>query len=313
MTHDPQKRAINKRPSPILIILILLLLAGAIYLGWLKYGAKHPTVISEQSIEEQAPPPETAPPATGEAVAPTVEGKAPADAQTEAMTAPPPEDPCESVSGEILQYFDYLNKQEYITARNFDGGIQGHVTKMLDKLYANPPVVVGETDNLYTVLQNTAHFYRVLGKDNIFLVKKFLELEGDNIESTMSLFYQWSTLWDQCTNTGVSVRLPLEDLYEYAGFFLNTLGGQSYLFRRESKVRMLSKYYCILILDRANDRGINAHGLDIRPYINSLIEEMDSTDQLSMKDEYIGKLLSLRDKYHSQYGINSTMPPSQPK
>jgi len=313
MTHDPQKRAINKRPSPILIILILLLLAGAIYLGWLKYGAKHPTVISEQSLEEQAPPPETAPPVTGEAAAPAVEGKAPADAQTEAMTTPPPEDPCESVSGEILQYFDYLNKQEYITARNFEGGIQGHVTKMLDKLYANPPVVVGETDNLYTVLQNTAHFYRILGKDDIFLVKKFLELEGNNIESTMALFYQWSTLWDQCTNTGVSVRLPLEDLYEYAGFFLNTLGGQSYLFRRESKVRMLSKYYCILILDRANDRGINSHGLDIRPYINSLIEEMDSTDQLSMKDEYIGKLLSLRDKYHAQYGINSTVPPSQPK
>ncbi len=311
MTQDAQKRMINKRPSPILIILIILLLAGAIYLGWLKFGAKRPPVIPAQSIEEQVGQVETAPPEMGEAAKPGAELKTPSEGEPSALTMPPPEDPCEAVSGEILQYFDYLNKQDYIATHNFEGGIQGHVTKMLNKLYTNHPVVVGETENLYTVLKNTAHFYRILGKDNVFLVKKFLEMEGENIESTMALFYQWSILWDQCANTGVSVNLPLEDLYEYAGFFLNTLGGQSYLFRRDSRVRMLTKYYCILVLDRANDRSINAHGLDIRPHINSLIEEMGSTDQLASKDEYIEKLLSLRDKYHAQYGINVTVPSSQ--
>jgi hypothetical protein len=36
-------------------------------------------------------------------------------------------------------------------------------------------------------------------------------------------------------------------MYEYASY-LNTLGGRSYLMRRDSKVRLLTTYYCILVL-----------------------------------------------------------------
>ncbi len=38
---------------------------------------------------------------------------------------------------------------------------------LLQKLLDNPPVVIGETDDLFTLFQNTAHFFRILGKENI--------------------------------------------------------------------------------------------------------------------------------------------------
>ena len=46
-------------------------------------------------------------------------------------------------------------------------------------------------------------------------------------------------------------------------FFLNTLGGRSYMLRRESKLRMLVSYYAILIVDRANDEKFNRYGIDV--------------------------------------------------
>ena len=306
MTHDAKNRMIKKRPYP-LIILITLLLAVAAYLGWLKYGEKRPPVIPVSTEQEQPIQPGIPPEQVTE---PTLETQIPSETPPTEV-APKPEvkeDPCMIVSEKILQYFDYLNKQEYIAERNLEGGIHGQATKLINKLFANPPVVVGETENLYTVLNNTAHFYRILGKDNVFLIKDFLDREAINIESTTALFYQWSTIWEQCDQSGVSIRLPLKDLYEYAGFFLNTLGGQSYLFRRQSNIRMLAKYYAILILDQANDKSINSHGLDIRPHINSLLAEMSSTDLLVERDEYIAKLLAFQDKYQAQYGIDVTVP-----
>jgi len=35
---------------------------------------------------------------------------------------------------------------------------------------------------------------------------------------------------------------------------LDTFGGRSYLLRRDSRIRLLSSYYCILVLDRSNDQ-----------------------------------------------------------
>lgn len=308
MTHDPKQRMIKKRSYALPIILIVLLLAGAAFLGWQQFGDKRPPAITEQ--EKTAQPPSAPGPVEQQETEPKLATKGPTEEMpAKAQPTPPPtQDSCEALGKEIRQYFAYLDKQEYIAERNLAGGIQGHAAKIIDKLFANPPVVVGETDNLYTVLNNTAHFYRILGKDNVFLIKDFLDREAVNIESTMALFYDWSLIWEKCDQSGVAIRLPLKDLYEYAGFFLNTLGGQSYLFRRQSNIRMLTKYYAILILDRANEKSINAHGIDIRPHINSLLAEISSTDLLMEREKYIAKLVALQDKYHAQYGGNVTVP-----
>ncbi|MBU4118902.1 MAG: hypothetical protein KJ555_09090, partial [Proteobacteria bacterium] len=82
----------------------------------------------------------------------------------------------------------------------------------------------------------------------------------------------------------------------------------SYLFRRETRVRMLGKYYSILVLDRANDASMNRYGIDIRPSVDSLLEEMKSTTSLAERDTYLARLILLKDKYFARYGATNAKP-----
>ena len=82
-----------------------------------------------------------------------------------------------------------------------------------------------------------------------------------------------------------------------AVFFLNTLGGSSYLIRRDSRVRMLTQYYCLLILDQANQRKLNKLGFDIRPPLETLIGDLKGTANLTRKEEYIETLTGIRKRY----------------
>jgi hypothetical protein len=77
------------------------------------------------------------------------------------------------------------------------------------------------------------------------------------------------------------------------------LGGRSYLLRRDPKVRTLTSYYCVLILDKANDEELNSRGIDIRPYIESSLIEIENKTGLVHQEEYLTKLRELRLKYHS--------------
>jgi hypothetical protein len=68
----------------------------------------------------------------------------------------------------------------------------------------------------------------------------------------------------------------MKTIYEYATFFLNTLGGRSYMLRRDSKMRMLVNYYALLAVDMANDTGRNIYGIDIRPHIDYLFYDINN-------------------------------------
>lgn len=118
----------------------------------------------------------------------------------------------------------------------------------------------------------------------------------------MASFYHWAEMEQSCDVPSFALQLPLNSLYEYAGFFLNTLGGQSYLFRRESKTRMLIKYYAVLIIDRANEKGLNRHGIDIRVPLRSTIEEMEVSQSLHDRENYLETLLMMQAKYQEKYG-----------
>jgi hypothetical protein len=110
----------------------------------------------------------------------------------------------------------------------------------------------------------------------------------------MACFYQWSLVDD--LSKPEYPHFSLKDSYSYAGFFLNTLGGQSYLFRRKTKTRLLTKYYCVLILDRANDEDLNQFGIDIKYPLNTLIDEMETNQELKNND-YLAQLDKLQAKY----------------
>jgi hypothetical protein len=141
-----------------------------------------------------------------------------------------------------------------------------------------------------------AHFFRVLGKKRVNLTREVLQNEDEILESVMQTFYLWAT--DETADREKTGQPTLKTLYAYSGFFLNTLAGKSYLFRRNSKIRLLTTYYSILILDRANDEQLNPAGIDIRPHIEFLLNDLQNQIGLIHQKQYLSQLLQLADKYN---------------
>jgi hypothetical protein len=135
-----------------------------------------------------------------------------------------------------------------------------------------------------------------MGKKRIDLVKEILENEAEFIESVMETFYLWFTM-----NNNVKGRIKkgpsLKVLYEYSGYFLNTLAGRNYLLRRDPRVRILTMHYSVLILDKANDAFLNSNGIDIRPYIKLLLNDIRNQIIFISKEQYISELEKLDNKY----------------
>ncbi len=173
-----------------------------------------------------------------------------------------------------------------------------HFSELLQKLMDNPPTVSRETDDLFTLLKNTAHFFRVLGKDNIFILKGILDREKPYVESVLMAFYSLID-YPQRLKEEYQLSMPFTSIYDYAGFFLNTMGGRLYLFRRDSTSRMAVSYYAILTIDKANNEGNSSHGIDLVPAIDFLIEEMETGGKkLTMREGYLDALYDLKEKYN---------------
>ena len=201
------------------------------------------------------------------------------------------------IEGEIKAFFGYLDEKEYVQSFKFKEGVFRQYQITIEKLSSKLPIVTGEMSSLYNIVRNVAHFYRVLGKKRVDLIRQMLENESEVIESVMRTFYRWFTMDDNAKST-VQGRPSFKSMYEYAGYILNTLGGRSYLLRRNPNVRTLTVYYCVLILDKANDEELNSRGIDIRPYIKSSLMDIDNQVGLVHQKEYLEKLKELRLKYH---------------
>jgi hypothetical protein len=213
-------------------------------------------------------------------------------------------DPCIVLQEKIENFCKYLDDQDYVQAYALEGGLYAHLKELLPRLLENPPSVVRETDDLLRVLQNSAHFFRVLGKKNTLLLRDILKNDGDIMEPAFALFYEVIRMSSGCRGKegGLDYRLPLEDTYPYAVFFLNTLGGRSYLMRRDSRVRTLTQYYAVLIIDMANDRVVNKWGLDVRGPLETVISDIEGSANLSKRKQYLRTLKKLKGKYEDLYG-----------
>ena len=199
----------------------------------------------------------------------------------------------ESNERQILAFFNYLDGRDYVKAYALDGGTYAQYTAAVAELSGSLPKVAGETESLYTTLKNVSHFFRVLGKKRTELIAEILKNEQEILEPAMRVFYQWTT--GPAGKLQGKPSLPV--MYEYASFFLNTLGGRSYLMRRDSKVRLLTTYYCILVLDRANDNEMNPNGVDIRPLIVPTANDIRSQKGVLYQKPYLAELSRLADKY----------------
>ena len=234
-----------------------------------------------------------------EKMADVIGDKSKEDAPTEPKPGPPEvgsEIAPEEIERQILAFFAYLDEQPYVQAYQLQGGIYHQYTLAVDSLAQTLPRVSGEQESLYTMVRNVAHFYRTLGKKRVAVVKEVMTRENEIMESVMRMFFLWYSL-DYGDSEKIKGRPDLPTLYQYAGYFLNTLGGRSYLMRRDPKVRTLAYYYCVLILDRANDAQINSDGIDIRPHITSAYTNISNQIGFIYQKQYLARLKKLMTKY----------------
>ncbi len=64
------------------------------------------------------------------------------------------------------RFYQRLDDQPWMRQFQLKTDSRTHFSTLIQKLLDNPPAVTQETDNLYTLLQNTAHFFRILGGDS---------------------------------------------------------------------------------------------------------------------------------------------------
>lgn len=302
-SNRPQKSSRSRLPTFFLVTFLILGLAGAgLYLFTSRDERTTPDGTRQEEIQPTQPVPKTAQEESTTRIQ---------EAATEEETAPGTdslpgdavqEDQCAVLAKSLHGFFQNVDQQDYVAPFSLNSSSQAHFIALANKLLANPPVVSREADDLYTILQNMAHFFRVIGKDNILLIKAILDRERDKIEDVAEELFLWVTA-EGCREELLPFSPSLAEVYEYAGFFLNTMGGRSYLFRRDSRSRLLVNYYSILIVDRANRLGVNHHGIDISQPIPQLIEEIEASTQLVHKENYLDTLYQFQERLPLQ---NST-------
>jgi hypothetical protein len=304
MSENPRRS--KKRLSAPIVTFLIILVVGIFYMAWNYYSGnlpwQQPQEVGEPQItwlEKEAQEKITAQPKEKEEE-PTTLHLTPGKVEP----SPAPQNECLQTADKILLFFEHLDRQNYVRGYAVKGSTLDHFRGIINKLIANPPVVVRETDDLFAILNNMAHLFRILGPKDILLIKDVLTHERELIEPTMALFYKWSEIAPDCADAELDIDLPLAGLYEYAGYFINTLGGQAYLFRRELYLRILIRYYATLIIDRANRIDANRYGIDIRYTLDSLISEIEGNNNLINRQEYLENLIRLQEIYQAQYGGN---------
>ncbi len=197
------------------------------------------------------------------------------------------------ITRDILQervegFFSYLDRQEYIQAYGLPEGTYQYFLDSTADLASRPPVVSGEMDDLSLLRSNMAHFFRVVGRNDIRLVLDVLSHEREGIEDDMAILFEWGMR--EAQKEEGAIEADMNTLYEYSVFFLNTVGGKAYLLRRESRIRILLTYYAILILDRAHEQHLNRHGVDISPHLTLLMNDIKRYKGLDRKARYLEQL-----------------------
>lgn len=198
----------------------------------------------------------------------------------------------------LASFLTYLDGRDYMKPYLGETTTRDLLAAAVPKLSENAPYIVDEKKDLDSLLRNLSHFYRVLKKEQTLMVAAILRKEADIMETVLAD----SMIW-------IAGESPVEDiedlppppdkkvLYDYAAYFLETIGGKGYMARRGAKIRALAGYYSVLVLDMANDQGLNVHGIDIRPHLDIALNNVRSQQGLAFKKSYIDALVQLKDKH----------------
>ena len=270
----------------ILVIAVAGVLAG--YFLGMEQGRKEtekPPAEKALPPKKQAAPPE-APVAKGPVILPETKELKPPDEKTY----------CERIDQEIQGYFRYLNAKGYVKHLGEGLDTYAQFKTMIRKLSAKLPIPAGEGIDSTIISDNIFLFFRVLDKNDFRLIRDLLKNEEDTLEPTLDLFYRWLTLGSRCPDPE-GIRPSQRVLYHYAGFFLNTIGGRSYLFRRSLGLRLLCSYYSLLILQEADKQGKNSYGIDVLPFIAPLTREIALYPDFRFKQTYLKNLEEMGRDY----------------
>jgi hypothetical protein len=208
------------------------------------------------------------------------------------------EDTCEEIEEGARDFFRYINECEYAERVKGDKDTWDLFANAMRKLSANPPASAGEGLDPAVMTKNIFHFFRTLDDRQIILAREIIQNEADTLELNLELFYRWLTI-SECPDPD-GIRPSSEVLYKYAGFFMNTIGGRSYLFRRDMRLRLLISYYSILILHEADERGENRDGIDILPLVREVGYGMEIQPGLHFRDSYLNRLTDIEAYYNSR-------------
>jgi hypothetical protein len=158
------------------------------------------------------------------------------------------------------------------------------------------PATGGISYQPQVIVENGFYFSRLLGRKRVDVIRDILKYEGDLAEPLMGALYHWLMLGRRCDTPGPNPE-QFKAMYHYACFFLNTLGGQSYLFRRDSRIGLLTRYYATLIVHEANLRKMNEAAIDIRFFLPLVANEIQSRNDLLHAEEYLRTLSELQAHY----------------
>jgi hypothetical protein len=206
---------------------------------------------------------------------------------------------CHEIEQNFLDFFRYLDRKQYTQNRDPKMDTYTRFKRILDRMAANPPIPAGEGEDPKVIVQNIYYLYRTLDRQDIGLMRQIIRNERETLEFNLDMFYRWISSAGDCPNTK-TVRPSLALLYRYAGFFINTTGGRAYLFRRPADIRLLITYYCILIVNVADKKGMNTFGIDIVPYIGQIQDEIRLYPHFHFQREYINRLTEIEIYYEGK-------------
>ncbi len=283
-----------------LLLLIIALIAGGLMVFYFSYygkkGEKQPAFQEEEDLKERAEEAEGVVIESPIIQAPQEKLEAVLGEEVGKREMIEVEDECQKMERDLKEFFAYLDKKDYIRELRIREDTFTHFKKIVRVLSLNPPVPAGEGFDYDMIIKNIYHFYRVLGLKDLMLIKLIVKNETDTMEINLALFYRWLMSGDKC-NQKEGLPPTIDTLYRYAGYLINSIGGRAYLFRRETRLRLLINYYCILIIHEADKKKINNFGIDITPFLEPLAEDIENYQLLYFRKEYAGKLIDIKNYY----------------
>lgn len=203
---------------------------------------------------------------------------------------------CEELEDSLRAFCRYLDAGETFRSQKTYRDSWALFTSILESLERRPPVMSAESYRPSVIVENSFYFFRLLGKEKIDIVREVIKFESDLAEPLMGIMYYWLMTGRNCDKLP-SPTATLKVMYQYAGFFLNTLGGHSYLYRQDSRIRLLTIYYSILVVHEANMRELNEVGLDLRFFLPHIFQEIQSRNDLLYAEDYLQTLTNLQLQY----------------